>query len=317
MSEASGGHWTGGGSASVCEEVVSRDRASGSARSGSGISAHPAKVSIVLPTYNGARYLATSVRSVVDQTWEDWELIVVDDCSDQPVQDLVQSFGDPRIHYMRNGANCGLPRSLNRGFALSSGEYLTWTSDDNWYGPNAIERMVTALDRNPRVALVCADFMYVDEAGNDLRQQALQPAIVLPEMDTVGACFLYRKRVQEVVGEYNPDAELAEDYEYWLRVHRRFRIGVLNECLYYYREHAGSLTRVHGRSRIAACARKVSEKETGLRRQMDLRAYRTCLRLAGWLRQSRLAPLLVPVRFLVGCTMRRYQKSFFISTRGK
>ena len=107
------------------------------------------KVSIVLPTYNGAsKYLRQAIESCLNQTYRDIELIVVDDCSTDSTPDVVRSFNDPRIRYVRNETNQRLPRSLNIGFALTTGEYLTWTSDDNEFLPEAVDVMLDFLTRN-------------------------------------------------------------------------------------------------------------------------------------------------------------------------
>src|SRR5687768_16352258 len=101
-------------------------------------------VSIVLPTYNGCRYLCESIDSCRKQTYPHWELILVDDCStdDTPriMAEAVRS--DARIRSVRHETNKKLPSGLNTGFRLAKGDYLTWTSDDNCYRPEALAEMV-------------------------------------------------------------------------------------------------------------------------------------------------------------------------------
>ena len=113
-------------------------------------------VSIVLPTYNRAHLLGDAIRSVLNQTYQNLELIVVDDNSSDGTSGVVASFDDPRIHYVRNEPNLKLPRALNRGFSLSAGAYLTWTSDDNLFVKTAIERMVEVIQN------ASCDFVYTD-----------------------------------------------------------------------------------------------------------------------------------------------------------
>ena len=97
-------------------------------------------VSIVLPVYNGEKYLRESLDSILAQTMEDWELIAVDDCSKDATPQILADYAasDSRIRVMRNAENQRLPRSLNIGFAEARGEFLTWTSDDNAYAPEAL-----------------------------------------------------------------------------------------------------------------------------------------------------------------------------------
>ena len=93
------------------------------------------KISVVLPVYNGERYLRESLDSILAQTMGDFELIVVDDCSTDATSVILAEYAvrDSRIRIIRNAENQKLPRSLNIGFAEARGEYLTWTSDDNVY----------------------------------------------------------------------------------------------------------------------------------------------------------------------------------------
>lgn len=201
------------------------------------------KVSVVLPTYNGEKYLAQSIQSVLDQTYQNLELIIVDDCSTDRTPGIIRRFAerDSRIRVIRNAENQKLPRSLNIGFRQAAGGYLTWTSDDNFYEKNAIEVMARALDENPDYGMVYCDMTCIYEDGVQLRRPPLRMDRFYVE-DVVGACFLYRKQVLETVGEYDPDMILVEDYDYWLRIRRQYEVLYLPRSLYQYRFHSGSLT---------------------------------------------------------------------------
>jgi glycosyltransferase involved in cell wall biosynthesis len=202
-------------------------------------------VSIVLPTYKRAHVLPLAIRSVLAQTYKNWELVVVSDNSPDNTEEVVKSFPDPRIRYFRNDPNLRLPRTLNRGFSLTRGEYLTWTSDDNMLAPEALARMVEALqDRE-------ADFVFADYhefADTDAEGRPLDTKPVrlpdTPDMgrgNSIGACFLYTRAVYEAIGDYDPELFLNEDYDYWMRIARRFRIRHIPELLYYFRRDEDSL----------------------------------------------------------------------------
>jgi glycosyltransferase involved in cell wall biosynthesis len=217
----------------------------------SAASAAGTKVTIVLPTHNGTRYIRQSIESCMAQSHRNWELVVVDDGSTDDTPLALREYADPRMRVFRGEPNQGLPAALNFGFRQATGDYFTWTSDDNWYAPRAIEEMARALDTRPDVGLVHADAWLVD--GNGSRTGEFRAANVggLERGNCVGACFLYRRSVYEAVGEYHPAWRLVEDYEYWLRVASRFSILSLNEPLYYYREHGESLTGKYGKFRTA------------------------------------------------------------------
>lgn len=203
-----------------------------------------ALVSIVLPVYNGEKYLALAIESILAQTYSNFELILVNDCSTDSTEEIIKEYAskDERIVYLKNERNLKLPASLNRGFSAAKGRYFTWTSDDNLYMPTAIERMAQFLDQHPEAALVYCDYDEVDEDGALIRQRVVEEPDKILYRNVVGACFLYRREAAEVAGAYDTSRFLVEDYEYWLRIYLSFSIAALHECFYQYRWHKGSLT---------------------------------------------------------------------------
>lgn len=133
------------------------------------------RVSVVMPVYNGEKYLKQSIESVIQQSYKDWELIIVNDCSTDRSRDIMQSYVevDSRIRIVDNSNNLKLPMSLNAGFREARGEYLTWTSDDNLYKVNALEELVGYLENNPEIGLVYSDMDYVDASLNFIKEQRL------------------------------------------------------------------------------------------------------------------------------------------------
>ena len=203
-------------------------------------------ISIVLPTFNRAHLLGHAMRSVLAQTHRNLELIVVDDNSSDSTSDVVRSFDDSRIRYVRNEANLKLPRGLNKGFALANGDFLTWTSDDNLYAVNALERMAAAL-RSGSCDFVFADYFHFSDldpsSGEplDAKHVHLPDVPRLEESNTVGACFLYTRALYREIGEYDAELFLVEDYDYFMRIQRRFRVCHVPEPLYYFRRFDESL----------------------------------------------------------------------------
>jgi GT2 family glycosyltransferase len=222
------------------------------------VSDRPPLVSIVLPTYNGSRYLREAIESCLAQTYQNWELIVVDDCSTDATPDIIVEFTrrDPRIRSIRHEVNKKLPAALNTGHAAAAGEYLTWTSDDNRFLPAAIEDMTGFLEQHPSTALVYTDCILIDAAGQYLHDFPAQPPSRLAYMDVLGACFLYRRAVYETLGGYDAELFLAEDYEYWLRAYRQFELAPLHKVLYEYRWHNESLTKSANRRTIRTNAER-------------------------------------------------------------
>lgn len=212
-------------------------------------------VSIVLPVYNGAKFLRESLDSILAQTYTNWELLILDDCSsdDTPAISMEYAEKDSRICYHRNEKNLRLPGNLNRGFSLSAGEYLTWTSDDNMFRPTALERMVEVLESNPDVDLVYASYQIIDENGAAKQVFGADPngQDHILGSNVVGACFLYTRKVYEQVGDYDVNLFLVEDFDYWQRVMMAFRAMPIEEVLYDYRWHDASLTSTKNEKQFA------------------------------------------------------------------
>lgn len=211
------------------------------------------KISVVLPVYNGEKYLAASIESVLNQTFKDLELIIIDDCSRDSSGAIAQHYAslDTRISYHRNDTNLKLPNALNRGFSKARGDYWTWTSCDNLYLPRALEEMNHTLDRHNGVSLVYASMHIIDENGTKKQTLHAGPAGHLIFRNVVGACFLYRRSIAERVGIYDDSLFLCEDYEYWLRIASHSKIHPIMECLYEYRRHSDSLSNQNEKEIIA------------------------------------------------------------------
>lgn len=202
------------------------------------------RVSIVLPTYSRADLLPGAIDSILAQTFQDWELIIVDDGSIDETPQIIREFEakDARIRSIRNEPNKKLPASLNVGMDAARGAYLTWTSDDNFFRPNALQRMVEELGANPDVGVVYADCMLIDDDLNELEIAAVDEAPVLLQWNCVRGCFMYRREVHEELGGYDVNRFLVEDWDFWLRASMKFKLKPLKEDLYLYRMHERSLT---------------------------------------------------------------------------
>lgn len=215
------------------------------------------RVSIVLPTRNGSRYLGDAVRSVVAQTFRDWELIIVDDAStdDTPAIAARWAAGDGRIRALRNERCLRLPGALNAGFAAARGEYHSWTSDDNLYRPEAIAEMAAFLDTHPGVDVAYADYTRIDPEGRVTGSTTVGAPEEVYFGNCIGPCFLYRRAVGERLGGYREDLFLAEDMDFWLRAAAAFTLRPLRKDLYIYRDHGDSLTSRRGLEVLRATER--------------------------------------------------------------
>lgn len=228
------------------------------------IAENPWRVSIVLPTYNGEEHLKEAIASCLKQSYTDIELIIVDDCSEYATALVIASFKDARIKYIRHERNKKLPAALNTGFAGSSGGYLTWISDDNYFTPHAIGTMIDVFKKRPDIDLVYSAYYELYQDGHTRLILAGSPEELMVR-NSIGPSFMYKRKVYEEIGGYNPEEFLVEDYDYWLRSYSRdFKFFRLDDPLYYYRMYSRSLTATKGRA--------VARKSSGLRTRFILGA---------------------------------------------
>lgn len=238
-------------------------------------------ISVVLPTYNRARLVEAAVRNVLSQDYSNLELIVVNDGSTDATAEILRKLSTDlngsrlRVVSRENG---GLPTALNTGFAAATGDYWTWTSDDNAYRPGALSALARELMLDATIGLVYADMLIRDEAGVQRRFVAGPPER-LEEGSCVGGCFLYRAELARQVGKYDPGYTLAEDYDYWLRMHRIARFAWLHRVLYDYADAPHSLTRRRFRE-MQAVQMKLFEREQGGRVDWRQRKFEHLLRHA-------------------------------------
>lgn len=210
-------------------------------------------ISCVLPTYNGEEYLAKAIQSVINQSYKNWELIVVNDASTDKTGEIIQHFAnkDARIKYFKNATNQKLPRSLNIGFSKAKGEFFTWTSDDNEFKENAFEKMFHFLSLNPNIGFVYCDYDVWN--SGQIFECIAEDNLLKLFLCSFGSCFLYRSSVAREVGDYNTKRFLAEDHDYFLRLSLACEIAHLKENLYLHRQHNANLsfTKIKDAAKVA------------------------------------------------------------------
>jgi glycosyltransferase involved in cell wall biosynthesis len=202
-------------------------------------------ISVVLPTYNGAKFLEQAVQSVFDQTHLNWELIIVDSYSEDETPQIIARYAahDQRVRAIQNPKENGrLPGALNAGFNIARGDYHTWLSDDNVLRPHALTTMAEYLDAHPEIGLVYTDYSDVDRDRKPINLNVVLPPSYLIEKNIVTPSFLYRCEVYKTIGGYRVQYFLAEDYDFWLRARSCCQFHPIHADCQEYRVHGGSLT---------------------------------------------------------------------------
>ena len=209
------------------------------------------KLSVILPVYNGLPYLETAIDSVLRQTFQDFELIVINDGSSDGSASIVEKLDDPRIRFFQQ-KNQGLAVTLNRGISLSRGEYIARQDQDDVCFPMRLQKQVAYLDANPDVGMVgtSAEILVGNERTNRMLIHPADDASIrfglLFDNYFVHSSVMLRRSVLEKVGGYSEDKsrQPPEDYELWSRVMRTHKLANLPEALMAYREVPSSMSRV-------------------------------------------------------------------------
>lgn len=202
-------------------------------------------ISVVMPVYNGERYIKESIDSILNQTYTNFELIIVDDFSSDSTPQIIHEYErmDKRIKVITNEENLKLPRSLNIGFDNSNGDYFTWTSDDNRYSDNAFEIMIAELENNHNIDFVFAREEYIDANGNYIGiQEDPKDLDELYCRSIMSGCFLYKREIHEQLNGYDETKFLIEDYDFFRRAYQQFEFKFIPVTLYSYRRHSRSLS---------------------------------------------------------------------------
>jgi glycosyltransferase involved in cell wall biosynthesis len=200
-------------------------------------------VSIILPVYNGEKFLAQSIESCLNQTYQNLELIIVYECSTDNTLEIITQYAtqDSRITIIKNLEKKNLPAGLNIGHYAARGEFFTWTSDDNIFENTAIEVMLKAL-LEKSADIVYSDMMIIDHKGEKVRNFDFLDFENIIFRNYIGNCFLYTKEVFKRNKGYDENRFLVEDYDFWLRAIEHSRFYQLKKKLYNYRKHDTSLT---------------------------------------------------------------------------
>jgi len=207
-------------------------------------------VSVILPVYNGAKYLRESIECILNQTYKNFEFIIINDGSKDNSEEIIKSFADSRIKYTSQ-PNQGLAATLNNAIALSSGTYIARQDQDDISLPERFEKQVKFLETNPDTGMVgtWSQIIYENELTERKHEHPFEDYElrfnILLDNPFVHSSVMIRKTVFEEVGVYSTDKlrQPPEDYELWSRIYKKFKMANIPQILHHYREVAQSMSR--------------------------------------------------------------------------
>lgn len=206
------------------------------------------KVSVILPAYNAEKYIKEAVDSILSQTFGDFELIVINDCSKDSTEQILLSYTDPRLVYVKNEENLGVAGTLNKGLKLAKGQYIARMDADDISLPQRFEKQVAYLDSHENTAVLGTALERFGE-GIPLQTRSFSQDPEQMKVDLFFSCglahpsIMMRTDVIRALGGYDMAFEGLEDYELWCRVAREHQVTTLPEVLFRYRVHPGQVTK--------------------------------------------------------------------------
>jgi glycosyltransferase involved in cell wall biosynthesis len=205
-------------------------------------------VSIIMPAYNSENYISGAIESLLTQTFQDFEIIVINDCSTDKTVEKISSFTDKRIKILHTTQNAGAAEARNLGLQYVQGKYIAFLDADDYAYPTRLEEQVNFLEKNTAIDLVGTWTEVVDEKGNVINTFCLSlPNNHLPIKLLFQNCFalssvMMRNHFEKVSfdGSYAP----AEDYEFWTKLVGRANFAILPKILIRYLEHSQGISKV-------------------------------------------------------------------------
>jgi len=196
-------------------------------------------VSVVIPTYNRARFIAKAIASVLDQTYRDFEIIVVDDGSTDQTQEKLESYGD-RIITHSYTPNRGVSYARNRGIDLARGTYIAFLDSDDFWKPEKLKKQMEFLENHPEYSIVATQCLVnlIDEDLNTIKyleknelHHELTYAKIFQRPFIMPSSILMKKECFDVVGNFDENRRVLEDIDLYLRLAQKYKIGFINEPL--------------------------------------------------------------------------------------
>lgn len=203
------------------------------------------RITVYVVSHNYGDFLEEAVESVLRQTVDDWELLLIDDGSSDRTSEIINLYeSDERVRTYRTDG-IGLPSVCNLAMREARGEYLIRLDGDDVFDENSLLVLRNWLDRHQDQALVFPDYYYINEHGEVFaqeRREKLYDRNHMLDLPANGACTMIRKAVLEELGGYREDLGAQDGFDLWSRVLDRYRCGNVNIPLFYYRRHGSNLT---------------------------------------------------------------------------
>ena len=212
------------------------------------------KVTVITPVYNGERYIEGAITSLLAQSFQDWELVIIDDGSSDSTPQILEKLADPRIQIIRQ-ENAGEANARNVGLNHATGEYISFLDADDLYLPNALEDLSSFLDLHPEFDVIYSDGQICDDQDHPLMRLSeirsgiylgniLEQVVLSSSVITVPVCTMTRRsKILENAIKFDPNLVIGPDWDFWIQLAAHVGFGYLDKTTCKYRVHNTNVTR--------------------------------------------------------------------------
>lgn len=199
------------------------------------------RISVIMSVYNGERYLREAIESILNQTFADFEFLIVNDGSTDGSLEIIQSYQDERVRAINNEQNIGLTKSLNKAIRQARGGYIARQDADDISLPNRFEQQIEYFDKHPEIALLGTSVYKIDEQGKVVGRIIAPANPGRKAKQFSHGSTMFKREVVDRLGGYNELFRYCQDYELWARIAKYNKVRNLTQVLYKLRFHGENI----------------------------------------------------------------------------
>tara|TARA_Y100000591_G_C21848028_1_gene709882 strand:+ start:2922 stop:4277 length:1356 start_codon:yes stop_codon:yes gene_type:complete len=203
------------------------------------------KVTVYIPCRNHSKFISQSIKSVLRQTYKNWELIIIDDHSSDESLKIIKTFKTNKKIRILKTSGIGLPKVCNLAIKKSTGDLIIRLDGDDIFNENILEIMVNYFKKEKNLAMIYPDYIKIDQWGNTLSYETRNNPNTIDKINDIppnGACMMIRKKIILKRGGYREDLGAQDGLDLWSRLKDKFTVKNLSLPLFYYRQHKSNLT---------------------------------------------------------------------------
>lgn len=235
------------------------------------------KLSVVMSNHNGQEFLKEAIESILNQTFDDFEFIIIDDFSNDNSLEIIKSYKDRRIVVIKNSSNFGLTKSLNIGLKEAKGEFIARMDSDDISEPDRFKKQLAFFEKNSEYSVLGCYAQIINSKGrkvgelvNPIEDQEIKECLIVDNAMSPHGGLIIKKQALDNIGGYDESIIKSQDYDLLLRLSEKYKMHNLPEFLYRWRTHEKSISNA---SRDSQTYYKNLAQENAIKRRIDKSAF--------------------------------------------